>query len=83
MLRLRDDGSFLSAHEKTNSTCTLNNPQDYYEKGSISRMNLIEAHKRSIEREKKKLGVSDYGLLWISFLRGAFVALIIERLIIH
>ena len=46
-------------------------------------MNLIEAHKRSIEREKKKLGVNDYGLLWISFLRGAVVALIIERLIIH
>ena len=46
-------------------------------------MNLIEAHKRSIEREKKKLGVADYGLLWISFLRGAFVALIIERLIVH
>jgi len=46
-------------------------------------MNLIEAHKRSIAREKKKLGVSDYGLLWISFLRGAFVALIIERLIVH
>ncbi|WP_413410226.1 hypothetical protein [Prochlorococcus sp. MIT 1313] len=73
----------MSIHQKTNRSCTLNNPQDYHEKGSISRMNLIEAHKRSIEREKKKLGVSDYGLLWISFLRGAFVALIIERLIIH
>ncbi|ABM78993.1 Conserved hypothetical protein [Prochlorococcus marinus str. MIT 9303] len=46
-------------------------------------MNLIEAHKRSIEREKKKLGMTDYGLLWISFLRGALVALIIERLIFH
>jgi uncharacterized membrane protein YoaK (UPF0700 family) len=46
-------------------------------------MDLIEAHKRSIEREKRKLGVTDYGLLWISFLRGAIVALILERLIAH
>lgn len=73
----------FSFHQKTNRSCTLINPQDHHEKGSISSMNLIEAHKRSIEREKKKLGVSDYGLLWISFLRGAFVALIIERLIVH
>ena len=73
----------LSIHQRTNRSCTLNNPQDHRGKGSISSMNLIEAHKRSIEREKKKLGVTDYGLLWISFLRGAVVALIIERLIIH
>ena len=46
-------------------------------------LNLIEMHKRSIEREKKKLGVSDYGLLWISFLRGVVLTLILERLIFH
>ena len=46
-------------------------------------MNLISIHKRSIEREKRKLGVTDYQLLWISFFRGALVAIILERLILH
>ena len=52
-------------------------------KREASDMNLISIHKRSIEREKKKLGVSNYGLLWIAFFRGVIVTLIIERLIFH
>ncbi len=42
---------------------------------------LIAMHKRSIAREKKTLGVNDYGLLWISFFRGFLIAIILERLI--
>ncbi len=44
---------------------------------------LIKFHKRSIEREKARLGITDYGLHWIQFFRGAIVAIILERLIIH
>ncbi len=31
----------------------------------------------------KKLGLSDYGLLWFMFFKGVAVALILERLIIQ
>ncbi len=44
---------------------------------------LISIHKRSINREKRKLGITDYGLLWIQFFRGILFAIIIDRLIFH
>lgn len=44
---------------------------------------LIDLHKKSIEREKKKLGVSSYGMIWISFFRGLLVAFLVERLIFN
>ena len=44
---------------------------------------LIMMHKRSIEREKAKLRISEYGLLWITFFRGLIIALILERLLLH
>lgn len=47
------------------------------------KINLIQIHKNSIEREKRKLGVDEYGLLWISFFRGFLLALVFERLILH
>ena len=47
------------------------------------KVDLVALHKSSIAREKKKLGVGDYGLLWISFFRGVLVSLIVERLLIH
>jgi len=46
-------------------------------------MTLIEKHKQLIVWYKKKLGLSDYGLLWLVFFKGVFVALVIERLIVH
>ena len=49
----------------------------------LSLKSLITIHKNSIEREKKKLGINNYWLLWISFARGAIVALLIDRLIFH
>ena len=46
-------------------------------------MKLIEKHKQLITWYQKKLGLSDYGLLWLVFFKGVFVALVIERLIAH
>ena len=46
-------------------------------------MKLIEKHKQLIARYQKKLGLSDYGLLWLVFFKGIFVALLLERLIFH
>ena len=52
-------------------------------KKSLTISKLITLHKNSIVREKKKLGVSDYGLLWISFFRGIIVAVVAERILFH
>ncbi len=52
-------------------------------KGSNLFANLISIHKRSIAREKNKLGLSEYGLMWIAFFRGVFLTVIVERLIFH
>ena len=46
-------------------------------------MKIIEKHKQLIALYQKKLGLSDYGLLWLVFFKGVFVALVIERLIAH
>ena len=46
-------------------------------------MKLIEKHKQLIAWYQKKLGLSEYGLLWLVFFKGVFVALVIERLIVH
>ncbi len=44
---------------------------------------LIEQHKRLIIWYQNKLGISDYGLLWLVFFKGVFLALVVERLIAH
>ena len=46
-------------------------------------MKIIENHKQLIAWYQKKLCLSDYGLLWLVFFKGAFVALVIERFIAH
>ena len=46
-------------------------------------MKLTDKHKELIAWYKKKLGLTDYGLLWIVFFKGVFVALVLERLIVH
>jgi len=46
-------------------------------------MKLIESHKRLIAWYQNKLGLSEYGLLWLVFFKGFLVALIFERLILH
>ncbi len=46
-------------------------------------MGFIVKHKKFIAWYQKKLGLSDYGLLWFMFFKGVVVALILERLIVH
>jgi len=46
-------------------------------------MKLIDSHKRLIALYQNKLGLSEYGLLWLVFFKGIFVALVFERLILH
>ena len=46
-------------------------------------MKLKDSHKRLIAWYQNKLGLSEYGLLWLVFFKGVFVALVIERLIVH
>ena len=46
-------------------------------------MKIIEKHKQLIAWYQKKLGLSDYGLLWLVFFKGILVALVLDRLIVH
>ena len=46
-------------------------------------MKLIDRHKQLIAWYQKKLGLTDYGLLWLVFFKGVFLALVLERLIDH
>tara|TARA_B100001250_G_scaffold406358_1_gene425252 strand:- start:386 stop:526 length:141 start_codon:yes stop_codon:yes gene_type:complete len=46
-------------------------------------MKLIVKHKKLIAWYQKKLRLSDYELLWLVFFKGVFVALVIERLMVH
>ena len=46
-------------------------------------MKLIDRHKQLIVWYQKKLGLTDYGLLWLVFFKGVFLALVLERLIVH
>ncbi len=43
---------------------------------------MIEWHKRYIEYWKKKLNVSDYGVAWISFIKGIIIGLLIYHFFI-
>ena len=44
---------------------------------------MINWHKRYIEYWKKKLNVSDYGVAWISFIKGIFIGLLIYHFFIN
>ena len=46
-------------------------------------MMIIVKQKEIIAFYQKKLGLSDYGLLWLVFFKGVLVALVLERLISH
>jgi len=37
--------------------------------------NFVAWHKKYIKWWKKKLNVSDYGLLWISFIKGIIIGI--------
>ena len=46
-------------------------------------MRFIEKHKQLISWYQRKFGLTDYGLLWVVFFKGIFVALLLERLTFH
>ncbi len=48
---------------------------------SNTAMNLIEKHKAFIAWYQKRLGLSDYGLLWFVFFKGVVITLIVEYFI--
>jgi len=44
---------------------------------------FVSWHKKYIKWWKKKLNVSDYGILWISFIKGLIVGLLIYHFFIN
>lgn len=43
-------------------------------------MNLIKSHKKLIALFQEKSGLSDYGLLWLSFIKGIIITIIFQYL---
>ena len=43
---------------------------------------MIEMHKRQMEFWKSKLGISDYGVAWIAFLKGLVIGLAVYHFLI-
>ena len=43
---------------------------------------MIEMHKRQMEFWKSKLGISDYGVAWIAFLKGLVIGLAVYLFLI-
>jgi len=43
---------------------------------------MINWHKRRVEWFKKKFNISDYGVIWISFIKGLILGLLIYHFFI-
>jgi len=43
---------------------------------------MIEMHKKYIDWWKKKLNISDYAVLWVTFFKGIFIGLLIYHFFI-
>ena len=43
---------------------------------------MIQIHKKYIDWWKQKLNISEYGLLWLSFVKGLIIGLLIYHFII-
>ena len=43
---------------------------------------MIQIHKKYIDWWKQKLNISEYGLLWLSFIKGLIIGLLIYHFII-
>ena len=44
---------------------------------------FVAFHKKRIKWLKKKLNVSDYGLLWITFIKGLIIGLLVYHFFIQ
>ena len=74
---------FIKEKEKNVALILTLGTRTYYEIIEVKTMKLIEKHRQLISWYQKKLGLSDYGLLWLVFFKGVFVSLVIERFIVH
>ena len=45
--------------------------------------NFVAWHKKYIKWWKKKLNLSDYGLLWIYFIKGLIIGLLVYHFLIN
>ncbi len=43
---------------------------------------MIEIHKKQLEWWKSKLGLSDYGVAWIAFLKGIIFGMLLYHFLI-
>ena len=46
-------------------------------------MKRLAMQKQMIASYQKKLGLSDYALLWLAFFKGVLIALLLERFFVH
>ena len=59
----------------------LRHSQEVHGVGGVFAMKLIDLHKRYIEWWQRKLGISDYALLWLVFFKGVLFTLLVVWLI--
>jgi hypothetical protein len=45
-------------------------------------VSMIEMHVRWMEFGKSKLGISDYGVVWVAFLKGLVIGLLVYHFLI-
>ena len=62
----------------------LNNEKTFtdYSSGFVIVKTFIDWHKKYIEWWKKKLKISNYGIVWISFIKGLIIGLLIYHFFI-
>ena len=51
--------------------------------GTDNLKHMIEWHKKYLAWWKKKLNISDYGILWVAFIKGIFIGLLIYYFFIN
>ena len=66
------------------NTKVLNNEKTFNDLGSgfVIMKAFIDWHKKYIEWWKKKLKISNYGIAWISFIKGLIIGLLIYHFFI-
>ena len=66
------------------NTKVLNNEKAFRDLGSgfVIMKAFIDWHKKYIEWWKKKLKISNYGIVWISFIKGLIIGLLIYHFFI-
>ena len=45
-------------------------------------LQVIDWHKKQLEFWKSKLGTSEYGMLWIAFIKGVILGMIVPHFVI-